>query len=69
MRQQNLPVVIQGGMGIAVSSWQLARQVSLHGQLGVVSGTALDGVIARRLQDGDAGGHVQIGRASCRERV
>ncbi len=59
MRQQNLPVVIQGGMGIAVSSWQLARQVSLHGQLGVVSGTALDGVIARRLQDGDAGGHVR----------
>jgi NAD(P)H-dependent flavin oxidoreductase YrpB (nitropropane dioxygenase family) len=52
-------MVIQGGMGIAVSSWQLARQVSLRGQLGVVSGTALDGVIARRLQDGDAGGHLQ----------
>ncbi len=51
------PVVIQGGMGIAVSSWQLAREVSLCGQLGVVSGTALDGVLARVLQDGDAGGH------------
>ena len=51
------PVVIQGGMGIAVSSWQLAREVSLCGQLGVVSGTALDGVLARTLQDGDPGGH------------
>lgn len=51
------PVVIQGGMGIAVSSWQLAREVSLCGQLGVVSGTALDGVLARVLQDGDPGGH------------
>jgi NAD(P)H-dependent flavin oxidoreductase YrpB (nitropropane dioxygenase family) len=54
-----LPVVIQGGMGVAVSSWQLARSVSQAGQLGVVSGTALDVVIARRLQDGDAGGHVR----------
>ena len=52
-----LPIVIQGGMGIAVSSWQLAREVSLAGQLGVVSGTALDGVLARVLQDGDPGGH------------
>ena len=54
-----LPVVIQGGMGVAVSSWQLARAVSQTGQLGVVSGTALDVVIARRLQDGDTGGHVR----------
>ncbi len=51
------PVLIQGGMGIAVSSWQLAREVSLCGELGVVSGTALDGVLARVLQDGDVGGH------------
>jgi NAD(P)H-dependent flavin oxidoreductase YrpB (nitropropane dioxygenase family) len=54
-----LPVVIQGGMGVAVSSWQLARAVSQTGQLGVVSGTALDTVVARRLQDGDVGGHVR----------
>jgi len=54
-----LPVVIQGGMGVAVSSWQLARAVSQAGQLGVVSGTALDVVIARRLQDGDAGGDIR----------
>ncbi|SDC04151.1 NAD(P)H-dependent flavin oxidoreductase YrpB, nitropropane dioxygenase family [Raineyella antarctica] len=53
------PVIIQGGMGVAVSSWQLARQVSLTGQLGVVSGTALDSVVARRLQDGDEGGHIR----------
>jgi NAD(P)H-dependent flavin oxidoreductase YrpB (nitropropane dioxygenase family) len=54
-----LPVIIQGGMGVAVSSWPLARAVARAGQLGVVSGTALDVVIARRLQDGDSGGHVR----------
>jgi len=53
------PVVIQGGMGVAVSSWQMARVVSQSGQLGVVSGTALDVVVARRLQDGDAGGDIR----------
>lgn len=31
----------------------------MHGQLGVVSGTAIDSVLVRRLQDGDAGGHVR----------
>jgi NAD(P)H-dependent flavin oxidoreductase YrpB (nitropropane dioxygenase family) len=54
-----LPVVIQGGMGVAVSSWRLARAVSRTGQLGVVSGTALDVVLARRLQDGDQGGDIR----------
>jgi nitronate monooxygenase len=58
-RSTNLPLVIQGGMGIAVSGWQLARAVSRRGQLGVVSGTALDSLIVRRLQDGDEGGHVR----------
>ena len=48
--------IIQGGMGVAVSSWRLARTVSRAGALGVVSGTALDAVLARRLQDGDPGG-------------
>lgn len=57
MATTSFPVVIQGGMGIAVSGWQLAREVSLSGQLGVISGTALDGVLARFLQDGDPGGH------------
>lgn len=51
-----LPWIIQGGMGIGVSNWRLARAVSLGGQLGVVSGTVLDAVLARRLQDGDEGG-------------
>lgn len=53
------PVIIQGGMGIAVSGWQLARAVSLTGQLGVVSGAAIDTVMVRRLQLGDSGGHVR----------
>ena len=53
------PVIIQGGMGVAVSDWRLARAVSLRGQLGVVSGTGLDTVFVRRLQDGDVGGHLR----------
>lgn len=55
----DLPVIIQGGMGAAVSSWRLARAVSRRGQLGVVSGVALDVIMARRLQDGDPGGHLR----------
>jgi NAD(P)H-dependent flavin oxidoreductase YrpB (nitropropane dioxygenase family) len=54
-----LPLVIQGGMGVAVSSWRLASAVARAGQLGVVSGIALDVVMARRLQDGDPGGAVR----------
>ena len=54
-----LPPIIQGGMGAAVSSWRLASQVAQAGQLGVVSGTGLDTVLARRLQDGDQGGHMR----------
>lgn len=54
-----LPVIIQGGMGIAVSNWELAKTVSLQGQLGVVSGTAIDNVMARRLQDGDISGNTR----------
>lgn len=57
--QSNHPVIIQGGMGIAVSGWQLARAVSAAGQLGVVSGTALDAVLVRRLQEGDPDGDVR----------
>ena len=53
---ERLPVIIQGGMGIAVSNWELAKTVSMQGQLGVVSGTAIDNVLARRLQDGDKSG-------------
>ena len=48
-----LPEIIQGGMGVAISDWRLAKAVSRHGQLGVVSGTAIDTILVRRLQDGD----------------
>ena len=47
------PRLIQGGMGIAVSNWTLAKSVSKLGHLGVVSGTAINSVLVRRLQDGD----------------
>ena len=58
------PSIIQGGMGVAVSGWRLARAVSLTGQLGVVSGTALDAVLARRLQLGDPDGDVRRAAAA-----
>ncbi len=54
-----VPLIIQGGMGVAVSGWPLARAVSRLGQLGVVSGTALAVVLARRLQLGDPGGELR----------
>lgn len=54
-----LPVIIQGGMGAGVSGWRLAQAVSRRGQLGVVSGTALDEILVRRLQDGDPGGDIR----------
>ena len=60
-KMSNLPTIIQGGMGAAVSNWRLANAVSRLGQLGVVSGTALDLILARRLQDGDPGGHMRRG--------
>lgn len=54
-----LPKIIQGGMGVGVSNWRLTQAVSKIGQLGVISGTGLDQVLARRLQDGDQEGHVR----------
>lgn len=54
-----LPAIIQGGMGVGVSGWRLARAVAATGQLGVVSGVALDTLMARRLQLGDPGGEVR----------
>lgn len=53
------PQIIQGGMGVAVSGWPLARAVSRLGQLGVVSGTALAVILARRLQLGDPAGDLR----------
>ena len=55
------PKIIQGGMGVGVSNWSLANAVSRLGQLGVVSGTALDQLFVRRLAEGDQGGHMRRG--------
>jgi nitronate monooxygenase len=55
------PKIIQGGMGVGVSNWRLAQTVSKLGQLGVVSGTALDQLFVRRLADGDEGGYMRRG--------
>jgi NAD(P)H-dependent flavin oxidoreductase YrpB (nitropropane dioxygenase family) len=53
------PRIVQGGMGVGVSSWELARTVAQLGQLGVVSGTAVAVTVARRLMDGDPNGHIR----------
>ena len=58
------PAIIQGGMGVAVSGWRLARAVAQAGQLGVVSGTALASVFVRQLQRGDPEGHLARASAS-----
>ncbi|MFG3422569.1 nitronate monooxygenase [Micromonospora sp. NPDC049460] len=59
MAGETAPAVIQGGMGVGISGWRLARAVAATGQLGVVSGVALDALLARRLQRGDDGGHIR----------
>jgi NAD(P)H-dependent flavin oxidoreductase YrpB (nitropropane dioxygenase family) len=46
-------------MGIGVSGWRLAGAVGRAGGLGVVSGVALDTMLARRLQDGDQDGQLR----------
>lgn len=54
------PEVIQGGMGVAISSWELSRAVALAGEklgknvLPIISGTALPAIMIDRLQDGDS---------------
>jgi NAD(P)H-dependent flavin oxidoreductase YrpB (nitropropane dioxygenase family) len=53
------PKIIQGGMGVAVSGWQLAGKVSELGQLGVVSGTGLAIVLTRGLESGDPSGKLR----------
>ena len=54
-----LPIVIQGGMGVAISHWSLAKTVSSLGQLGVVSGIGIDMVLCCRLSEGDSTGNVR----------
>jgi NAD(P)H-dependent flavin oxidoreductase YrpB (nitropropane dioxygenase family) len=46
-------------MGIGVSDWRLAGAVGRAGGLGVVSGVALDTMLARRLQEGDHDGQLR----------
>lgn len=46
-------------MGVAVSNWRLARAVSRMGELGVISGTLLAVILARRLAEGDPHGDVR----------
>lgn len=55
----NHPKIIQGGMGVAISSWTLANAVSRRGQLGVVSGTGIALIMISRLMEGDEGGHTR----------
>lgn len=55
----SLPVIIQGGMGVAISDWRLAKAVALTGQMGVVSGTGLSRILIARLMDGDLAGDVR----------
>lgn len=59
-----VPRIIQGGMGIRISKWELARQVAMKGELGVVSGTAIDTILVRELQNGDPEGSMRRALAS-----
>ena len=52
-------------MGVGVSSWRLANAVARRGYLGVVSGTAVETLLVRRLQDGDEGGRMRRAMAQC----
>lgn len=49
--------IIQGGMGIYISTPFLARKCSLYGALGTVSCVGAERVLARILQQGDPDGH------------
>lgn len=55
----NYPKIIQGGMGVAISTWKLANAVSRAGQLGVVSGTGIGIILVARLMEGDVDGDVR----------
>jgi NAD(P)H-dependent flavin oxidoreductase YrpB (nitropropane dioxygenase family) len=54
-----VPHIIQGGMGVRISKWELAREVSKKGELGVVSGTAMETILVRELQHGDPEGSMR----------
>lgn len=47
-------------MGIGVSGWRLARAVATCGHVGIVSGTGIDLVLVRELQNGDPNGRLRL---------
>lgn len=53
------PRIIQGGMGVNISSPYLARTVSLLGERGTISGVALHRLITRILEKGDPNGDIR----------
>lgn len=59
MKTKSFPDIIQGGMGVGVSLWPLARAVSQLGGIGVISGTLVEVVVARTLQMGDPCGYIR----------
>lgn len=65
-----IPMLIQGGLGVGVSDYGLARATALAGEkldkpvLGTVSATGVEVLMARRLQDGDPGGYMRIALAA-----
>jgi NAD(P)H-dependent flavin oxidoreductase YrpB (nitropropane dioxygenase family) len=54
-----LSKIRQGGMGVRISGYRLARTVALQGQGGTISGVFLEMVVARILQAGDPGGDIR----------
>lgn len=50
---EDMPPIIQGGMGVRASSAYLAGAVASEGGVGIVSGTLMGLVLARNLQRGD----------------
>lgn len=58
-QKEIIPELIQGGMGVGVSDWKLARSVAIAGEklgkdvLGVISGTGLAILMIKRLQERD----------------
>ncbi len=52
MELYEFPNIIQGGMGAAVSNWELASAVAREGAMGTVSGVGTGMLLTRRLQDG-----------------
>jgi len=57
MQTSSFQTIIQGGMGFSISSWPLAKTVSMLGQRGTISGVSLERILVYVLQDGDPCGH------------